>query len=73
MAYATDIRTGQHGQFRDRVNAIVQSFRTARAQRKVYFKTLDELEGLSTRELVDLGIHASEIRFIAREAANATR
>ncbi len=69
MAYATDIRTGSHGLFRDRVDAILQSFRKARAQRKVYRETLNELNSLSPRELDDLGIHAAEIPFIAREAA----
>ena len=69
MAYATDIRTGSHGLFRDRVQAILESFRKARAQRRVYRQTLDELNSLSARELDDLGIHAAEIPFIAREAA----
>ena len=69
MAYATEIRTGSHGLFRVRVNAILESFRKARAQRKVYRETLDELNSLSPRELDDLGIHSAEIPFIAREAA----
>jgi uncharacterized protein YjiS (DUF1127 family) len=73
MAYATDFRTGQHGLIRDRVAAIVEGFRKAREQRKVYTQTLTELRSLNRRELDDLGIGASEIPFIAREAANMVR
>ena len=69
MAYATDIRTGSLGLFRDRFDAILESFRKARAQRKVYRETLAELNSLNDRELDDIGIHATEIPFIAREAA----
>ncbi|MCB1358645.1 MAG: DUF1127 domain-containing protein [Maritimibacter sp.] len=69
MAYATDIRTGRTGYFSDRVQAIMAGFRTAREQRRVYNQTLTELRSLTRRELDDLGIGASEIPFIAREAA----
>ena len=69
MAYATDIRTGHNGFVMDRVNAIMASFRKAREQRKVYNQTFAELNSLTRRELDDLGIGASEIPFIAREAA----
>lgn len=68
MAYATDIRTVKLG-LRDRVSAILQAFAEAREQRKVYYTTLKELQALNNRELADLGISASEIPFIAREAA----
>lgn len=73
MAYATDIRTGHHGFFADRVNAVIASFRKARAQRKVYNRTYEELASLTQRELADLGIGTSEIPFIAREAANQVK
>lgn len=73
MAYATDIRTGSQGILRDRVNAIVESFRKAREQRRVYSQTMSELRALNARELADLGIGACEIPFIAREAANMVK
>ena len=38
-----------------------------------YHNTAGALMKLSNRELDDLGIHASEIPFIAREAANMVR
>lgn len=67
MAYATDIRTA-HG-LTDRVAAIFKTFAEARAQRKVYTKTLRELQELNARDLADLGISRAEIPFLAREAA----
>ena len=70
MAYATDLRTGPHGLVSDRLHAILDSFRKARAQRRVYRQTLDELNSLSPRERDDLGISTAEIPFIARQAAN---
>lgn len=36
---------------------------------RVYRNTLNELQGLSTREMADLGINPSMIRSIATEAA----
>lgn len=68
MAYATDIRTADHGLF-DRVSGIFKAFAEARAQRKVYRTTLKELRELTGRDLADLGISHSEIPFLAREAA----
>lgn len=68
MAYATDIRSAGNGTFMDRVHAIVESFRQARVQRRVYLQTLTELRSLNARELADLGISAAEIPYLAREA-----
>ncbi|SMH53843.1 DUF1127 domain-containing protein [Maritimibacter sp. HL-12] len=68
MAYATEIRTVHLG-LRDRVSAIMKSFAEAREQRKVYIRTLNELNALNNRDLADLGISASEIPYIARQAA----
>lgn len=70
MAYATDIRIAQTNVFMDRMHAVVDAFRKARAQRRMYNVTLKELRALNARELADLGISAAEIPFIAREAAN---
>lgn len=68
MAYVSDIRTAQNGLL-DRINNVLKAIAEARAQRKVYNTTVNELRSLSYRELCDLGISASEIPFIAREAA----
>jgi len=73
MAYATDFRTGSHWRLRDRVDAIVESFRKAREQHRVYYQTLTELDSMSRRELDDIGISAYEIPAIAREAANLVK
>ncbi|WP_161350948.1 DUF1127 domain-containing protein [Maritimibacter harenae] len=68
MAYATDIRHADHGLF-DRVSTLLKSFGEARAKRKVYRTTRDELQSLDARDLADLGISRAEIPFLAREAA----
>lgn len=68
MAYATEILSADHGLL-DRVSAVLKAFGEARAQRKVYKTTLNELRALSARDLSDLGISPSEIPFLAREAA----
>ncbi|TYB80980.1 DUF1127 domain-containing protein [Maritimibacter fusiformis] len=68
MAYASHIQGARHGFF-GRVDAVVKSFAEARAQRRVYRQTLNELRDLTSRDLADLGIARSEIPFIAREAA----
>ncbi|MBV7409343.1 DUF1127 domain-containing protein [Maritimibacter sp. DP1N21-5] len=67
MAYATDIRTA--GTFSDRVSAVFKAISEARAQRKVFNRTVAELRALDNRDLADLGISRAEIPFIAREAA----
>ena len=41
-----------------------------RARRRVYAKTLTELSRLSNRELADLGLHRSQLRSVALQAAN---
>lgn len=39
------------------------------AQRKVYRDTLRELEGLTDRDLADLGMHRANIKSVAYQAA----
>lgn len=41
----------------------------ANAKRTLYRQTVSELSQLSSRELADLGIHRSQIKAIATEAA----
>ena len=72
MAYASDIQGAQRGII-DRVTAIRKAFAQARAQRRVFRQTLTELRSLSPRDLCDLGISASSIPFIAREAAYGSK
>lgn len=73
MAYATDLLSAGQGSIIDRFRSIVDGFRTARAQNRVYIQTLNELRGLTARELADIGISAYEIPFIAREAARMAK
>ncbi len=40
---------------------------------RLYRRTLDELSGLTNRELADIGLHRSELRRVAAEAANDLR
>lgn len=61
MAYATANTA--------RSNGLLARFVEAAAARKVYRTTLTELEGLSNRDLADLGINRSMIKSIAYEAA----
>lgn len=51
---------------------LMTAFTAAKAElrrQRVYRRTLRELNALTERELADLGIHASMIQQIAREAA----
>ncbi|MBC7157094.1 MAG: DUF1127 domain-containing protein [Rhodobacteraceae bacterium] len=68
MAYATASRPIVAG-LRDRLSTLVADLREANARRRVYRQTLGELQGLSNRELADLGICRSMITRIALEAA----
>ena len=48
---------------------ILDSLSERTARRKVYRKTVADLQGLSDRDLADFGFHRSEIPQIARKAA----
>jgi len=52
---------------------ILNSAAERRALRRVYRTTLTELSALSGRELADLGIHPTEVKRIAWEAAYGTQ
>jgi uncharacterized protein YjiS (DUF1127 family) len=41
----------------------------SRRTRAIYRQTIDELSALSDRELADLGLHRSQIRTVAQQAA----
>ncbi len=68
MAYVNSTRTAANG-LADRFAALVNGIRVAAQRRAVYEKTVRELEGLTNRELADLGIARLNIRDVAREAA----
>lgn len=68
MAYLTSTQSGQAaGWIAARVAGLTRMLR----RRKVYSKTVRELNALSTRELADLGISRSMITRLALEAARA--
>lgn len=68
MAYVNTTRTAHKG-FADRLAYVKDIVLTAIAQRRVYARTVAELNGLTDRELADLGISRLGITEIAREAA----
>lgn len=65
MAYISAVNTG----IADRFRAVIADVVDRAARKKVYRTTVLELNNLSSRELADLGIHRSEIKRIAYEAA----
>lgn len=52
-----------------RLQAALQTIAKRYAQYRVYRNTLTELQGLTGRELADLGLNYSEIRRVAYHAA----
>lgn len=68
MAFITDTRTGGIT-ISQRFAALRENFAAARAQRKIYTTTVNELEALSNRDLNDLGLSRSMIKGIAMDAA----
>jgi uncharacterized protein YjiS (DUF1127 family) len=65
MAYVNEANLG----LIDRVRGVIADLAERAARAKVYRTTMNELNELSGRELADLGIHRSEIKRIAYEAA----
>ncbi len=51
------------------LNDMVIAHRARNARRRAYLTTLRELNCLTERELADLGLHRSEIRRVAWQAA----
>lgn len=68
MAYVNTNSIARKG-FVDRLAYLKDLVLTAIAQRRVYTRTVAELNALTDRELVDLGISRLSITEIAREAA----
>jgi len=70
MAYVNTTRNQtQTGTLQGRIAAMIAGVRDEAKRRRVYSRTLRELEGLSDRDLADLGMHRLSIRDIARIAA----
>lgn len=67
MAFATDTRSASIS-LADRFATFRANLAEAMANRKLYRRTLSELEALSNRELADLGINRSMIKSIALQA-----
>ncbi len=68
MAYVNSTRVGTNG-LADRFAAIVKAIRLAAQRRAIYDRTVRELNGLTNRELADLGIARLNIEDVARAAA----
>jgi len=68
MAYVNTNRIARKG-LADRLALVKDAVLTAIAQRRTYLRTVAELNGLSDRELADLGISRLGITEIAHEAA----
>lgn len=69
MAFVTDIRNVELS-IGERIAAVIDNLREARARRRLYNQTVRELSALSNRELHDLGLHRAMITRVALEAAN---
>ena len=68
MAYVNTTHVARTG-FADRLAFVKDTVLTAMNQRRVYTRTVAELNSLTDRELTDLGISRLGITEIAREAA----
>jgi uncharacterized protein YjiS (DUF1127 family) len=68
MAYVNTTSAARKG-FADRLMMVRDTVLTAIAQRRTYLRTVAELNGLTDRELADLGISRLGITEIAHEAA----
>ena len=66
MAYAA---TNTTGGIAGRLSALSAAITERLARHRVYNQTFRELSQLSGRDLADLGIHRSQIKRIAYEAA----
>ena len=68
MAYVNSTRSVNAG-VAGRFSGIVKAVKDALSRRRVYSQTLFELNGLSDRDLFDLGMSRSNITDIAHQAA----
>ncbi|MEL7092111.1 MAG: DUF1127 domain-containing protein [Pseudomonadota bacterium] len=71
MAYYNDVtqRTDVLEQLLTTVAQLFTEAAARRARNRIYRNTLAEMQTLSSRELADLGLHRSELKRIAWDAA----
>ena len=69
MAQTQIFRPTTQSALTSRFDALVTAFRARRAKARVFHRTLAEMAALSDRDLADLGLHRSEIRRVAYNAA----
>jgi uncharacterized protein YjiS (DUF1127 family) len=69
MAYMNQT-TARHSTVLARVSAFFDGIATRYQQRRMYRETFDGLNALTDRELLDLGLHRSELARVAKEAVN---
>ena len=65
MAYVTTTTPSLFARFGAGVEALMNRYRTYRLYRETYYS----LSALTDRELLDLGVHRSQIGEVARQAA----
>ena len=70
MAYASNTQNASQGGIAARVEALIVDVRARMARRKIFNDTFREMAQLSDRDLADLGLHRTEIRRVAWQAAN---
>lgn len=68
MAYVNSSRPATSG-FGDRIAGLRKSLRQALDRRRIYLRTLHELNSLSDRDLADFGVSRGSITDLARQAA----
>jgi uncharacterized protein YjiS (DUF1127 family) len=69
MAYVNTNTRSDSLSFRDLIASPLQSLQLMAQRRRVYNQTVYELNGLSDRDLADLGLHRSMISAVAKDAA----
>lgn len=68
MTFVTETYT-PHVSIRERFETFRVNMAAAAKKRQAYRQTMDELQGLTDRDLADLGIHRSMIPAVAYDAA----
>ena len=51
-------------------SSMIEAMKTRFIRQRMYRQTVNELSGLSTRELADLGLHRTMIKRVAQQAAS---
>ncbi len=69
MAVAAN-STALKGAHTSGLSALIEAAKIRFARHRMYRQTVNELSGLSNRELADLGLHRSMIRRVAMQAAD---